>query len=378
MEPLKLTDVIYDCLITVFEKLDVFDLLHIAEANGRLVPATQSVFSRRHREKTVFVNLGPVSNIGPKFYQFEVEPAAVLCHHFGKFVSKMFINFMYQYAPALELEMLTHCTDSMIELRLGFCHQRNFEAMKRPWPQLQKLEVFKGTLGSKLSELNSWFPKIIGLKLVDVQLSIPKSFVAQYKELKILTIYNKEETIEPMVIFQTIQANPQLQKLVLISESNMNLLRLMSEHLLELVELEICAPRDCFYFEEIPLEFKRVKKFKLNNQFDNGNYIRYMPFAFDDLQELKIVGFNEFTFDAHLMNFILSQESIEKIAMVPKLQKENDLDLKILNLLVQLPKLIELEICMDNFTNAEVIFFLIRSKRLKKELKIEITCSISI
>lgn len=358
MEPLQLTEVIFDCLISVFEELDVFDLLNIAETDNRLVPAAQSVFSRRHREKTVFVNLGPVSNIGPKFYQFEVEPATVLCRHFGNYISKMFINFMSQYAPELELEMLMYCIDSLTELRLGFCHQRNFEAMKKPWSQVQTLEVFKGTLGSKMSQLSSWFPKITGLKLVDVCFSMPKSFVAQYKELKTLMIYNKEDMIEPMVIFQTIRVNPQLEKLVLICESNVDLLRLISENLLQLIELEICAPRDCFYFEEIPLEFKRIKTFKINNQFDIGINIRHMPFKFDDLQELKIIGFNEFTFDNHLMNFIFAQESIEKIAMVPKLQKENDLNLKILNMLVELPKLIELEICVDNFTNAEVIFSL--------------------
>lgn len=158
-------------------------------------------------------------------------------------------------------------------------------------------------------------------------------------------------------------------ELVLISELNMDLLRLISENLMQLIELEICAPSDRFYFEEMPQYFKCIKTFKIN-----GN-ICHMPFKFDNLQELKIIGFNEFTFDAHLMNFILSQENIAKIVMVPKLQKGNNLNMKTLDLLVELPKLIELEICVDNFTNAEIISFLIKSKSLKK---VHLWCTTSV
>lgn len=367
MEPLQLVEVNYDCLNSILENLNVFDLMNIAEADNQLVEAAQSVYSRRHRKKTVFVNLGQISNNVVEYIQLEAESAAVFCCHFGHLMSKLFINFMFQHSLDLENMLSTHCSNSLTELRLGFCHHDNFEAATKPWTKIQILQIYKGTLGLKMSNLNYWFPNIIYLKLSDVRFSMEKAFVARFHQLKTLVIAGKEDPIQPIAIAEMVQLNPQLETLVLHCDMNIDLLRLISKNLSQLKELELCAPNDRFgKFDGNPIVFRSVKTFKLKSQYDIGDYISNVPFKFHDLQSLEIIGFNEINFDIHLMNFVLCHENIKKFVLVPKLQEANDINIEHLKLLAEMPMLVDIEICVDNLTVDEIISFLLDSKFLNK------------
>lgn len=66
------------------------------------------------------------------------------------------------------------------------------------------------------------------------------------------------------------------------------------------------------------------------------------------------------------MNFVLSHESIEKFSLIPKLQEENELTAKNMKLLGKMPKLIDLEICIDNLTSGEIVSFFMESRFLNK------------
>lgn len=367
MEQLQLTDVNYDCLITILENLNILDLLNMVETDNQFLPAAQSIFSRRHRNKTIFVNLGQTSNKSNDYIEFQMEPAAVFCRHFGQLVSKLFVNFMFQHALKLENIVSEHCADSLTELRLGLCHHRNFEAVTKPWNKIKILQISKGRLGLKMCNLSFWFPNLTYLKLYDVHFSMPQSFVAQFHRLKKLVIYNKEDSIEPMFIVGMIRLNPQLEKLVLQCNMNIDSLRTISDNLPQLNEIELCAPNDRFSgFDGNPIVFQKAKTFKLKSQFDIADYICNMPFKFYELQSLEIIGFNEINFDIHLMNFILCHENIKKIVLVPKLQEMNDINIKNLKLFAEMPMLHDMEICVDNLTNDEIISFLLESKFLKK------------
>lgn len=367
MDQIQLTEVNYDCLNTILENLNIHDLLNLVETNKQFVPAAQSVFSRRHRMKTVFVNLGRASNNASDYIELQMDSAAVFCRHFSRLISKLFINFMFQHAIELENAISENFADSLTELRLGFCHHRNFEVVTKPWNKIEVLQITKGKLGLKMSNLSCWFPNLTYLKLFDVCFSMPHSFVAQFHQLKKLVIYNKENSIEPMIIVDMIRLNPQLETLVLQCDINIDLLRTIGESLAQLKELELCVPNDRFSkFDGNPIVFQKVKTFKLKSQFGIGDYICHMPFKFCDLQSIEIIGFNEINFDIHLMNFILCHENIKKIALVPKLQEVNDIRIENLKLLAEMPMLIDMEICVDNLTNDEIISLLLKSKFLNK------------
>lgn len=83
MEPLQLTNVNFDCLCAILENLDVFGLVNMAETASKFVPVAQSVYSRRYRKKTVFVNLGRVTNGSAEYIELELELAKKICllHH---------------------------------------------------------------------------------------------------------------------------------------------------------------------------------------------------------------------------------------------------------------------------------------------------------
>lgn len=360
-------EVNFDCLCTILEKLDIFDVMNMAEADDRYLPAAQSLYYRRHRMKIVFVNFGQISNDRIGYIELESKSAEIFCRHFGHLMLKLYINFMSQHASKLENLVLKHCADSLIELRLGWCNYRNFEDAEKPWASVQTLAITKGVLGPKMSLLSYWFPNLIYLKLSGVCFSGAQSFVARFHKLTTLVIYDEENAIGPTIINGMIRLNPQLESLVIQCDVNIGLLRSINESLPRLSELELYVPSDRFCkYDGNPIVFQRIKTFKLKSQCATGDHITHVPFEFPDLRSLQIMGFNEINFDIHLMNFILSHDKIEKITLVPKLDESHDINRKHLELFAKMPMLTDLEACVDNLTSSEIISFLMESKFLNK------------
>lgn len=363
--PLKLVDINNDCLQSIFELLSVRDLINVAEADDQFIPAATEVYSRRHRKKSVEVLHSLVSYEHKGGIKLGKNLAPACFRHFGHLISDLSINFQDQRDIEIELSVGKYCQKSLHSLKLKFCDENHFETMKKPFVNVEKLTIIGGELGRKLLQVNLWFPNLVSLKLIEVELIEPKLIEVNLPRLQHLTIYEcmflSSQTVSKVVRF-----NPQLKSLILRCNYDVDLLHSVAIHLVQLEKLTLWTPADRFLrFYGHTIRFETVTEFTLNAMHTIGDFVHYLPFEFDRVQKLKLNGLNRF--DGHILNFIGECGSVSKLNLVPSIRYIDDLIFDDVEWIIrQLPELIELEFCADDFTQMELSQLLTDSKKLKR------------
>ncbi|XP_055302504.1 uncharacterized protein LOC129568533 [Sitodiplosis mosellana] len=372
VDPLHLTDINDDCLEVIFKCLGWADLVNVADSDERFVGVAQSVYSRRYQSKAVSLNLNAIDFKAAHDKKAHADPkigkeiAEAFFRQFGHLVSSVSFNSMAQYAINIEKSLLKHCADSLTALELLLCRHINFETLNEPLEKVESLAITKSFLGQKLSKLNIWFPNLVSLRLVQVELQQPKALEVNFAQLKQLVIYNEDQTIPQATIGELLRFNPQLKTLILQCKLDVDFLQRIAECTSLVETLELWAPNDRFEsFGEQKVSFEGVKKFKLNSWFHWGEFLLGVPFKFSKLDKLSLNGFNEFK--GEMLNFIKQNQDVTELSLLPILDDWDDLTFDDLeSIVVSLPKLVELEFCGDLFTRKELILLLSKNKDLKK------------
>lgn len=361
---LRLMDMNYDCLEAIFMNLNLVDLVNVAEAHQSFIPAAALVFSRRFSNRLVYVNYNTTCTTStvPEISKANI---AAFFHHFGKLVTILFYNAKSQQDLKVEKLLLEHCVDSLVELELAFCPKDAFDTIEKPFENVVKLFITKSCLGRKISSLNKWFPSLTKLVLDDVKLLQPMSLGINISKLTHLSIYYNQVAIPMATFTELFRMNPQLKSLTYRCDYGEEFLRSVSQHLQQLINLEIWSPDDRFHsFNDEKFLFPNVETFTLNSVFYWGDFVDKMPFALPSLQELHFDGFNEF--DGTLINFIIQQKGIKKLSLMTCIEEWDDFAYDHLQSIInKLPNLIELEFCADTFTIDELTEFLMKNKSLE-------------
>lgn len=368
-DSLQLIDINDDCLEVIFKSLDLTDLLNVSESHDRFVAIARSIYSRRYQMKKVWVNLSSIFlNVAPKDNaELEIgnEIAVLFFRQFGHLVSNLSLNYMAQHAINIEKSVLKHCSDSITVLELMLCHGNNLETLNEPLEKVKELTITKSIIGPKLSMLSNWFPNLISLKLVQVELVECKALEVNFSQLKHLVIFNKEQTIPQTTIGELLRVNPQLESLNLQCKLDADFLWHIAEHMRQVKTLELWASNDRFEsFADKKVSFDYVNVFKLNSWFHWGEFLVNMPFKFTKLDKLMLDGFNEF--QGEMLKFIKQNQAISVLSLLPYIEDWDDLAFDDLESIIDsLPKLIELEFCADMFTEEQLIRLLSKYKNLK-------------
>lgn len=368
--PLRLIDINYDCLLQIFQYLDVDSLVNIAEADDQFIPAAVTVYSHcQKRYEKVIMNIYRASLFKPDDWcrspsSANIEP---FFRHFGHGIFDLFINFDLNPLNINMGRLLQdHCAATLNNLDLGFFNADEMESIEKPFTALKKLTFIEGTLGQKLSQINIWFANITSLELIYINLAEPRSIEINIPRLKRLQIYNGVMNIPEENICEMLRLNPQLEDLSLLCEFDIDFLLSLSQNLPLLETLEIWSPENRFEtFGSQKVRFDMVKSFTLNACSHRGDSIANMPFEFVQLQQLSFDGFNRFR--GPILDFIFKCGDLVKLNLLPQIEDWDDLDIFDLERLVEaLPHLNELAFCADCFIVQHVINFLTASEQLKK------------
>lgn len=322
-DPLKLDDINNDCLALIFAYLDLEDLVNVAETSSCFIPSVQSVFLQKHRNKKCA--LSPFGWTSDSIVITKSFAVPFFCH-FGQYVSDLLIDCMSEYSEEVEEAVLTHCSSSLVNLDLAYLSTDCFNTISEPFESIETLKLSYGILSQKMSAVNTWFPNLTSLELLNVKLIDPTCLENNFHSLKVLLIYNGESTLPQSVIEGMLRLNPQVKILSCRQiEYDISLIRAISERLPLLEVLELWTPDDRFWsFRNQQFTFENVKKFTLYS-FYNGPYsIECMPFHFGKLETLTLDVFNHY--QDHLLDFVMQNKDLTKLSLVrlKKYSKEID------------------------------------------------------
>lgn len=359
---LKLVDINNDCLESIFELLDIGDLINVAEADDRFIQAAQSVFSRCHRKKSVTSYNDSMSHIYNDYINVEIDSIAACLCHFGHLISSLSIDFNFEHRTDIERAIQKYCKEPLTTLNLKFCHERQFETLNKPFVNVQNLRIDYSAINSDLSQLSRWFPNLASLELYYVQLPRSEFVEVHFSHLERLTIYSSLPLYE--TLSKMIHLNPQLKSLALYCYYSQQLMESISTQLVELQELALWTPMDGFRrFDGQSFQFTSVTKFTLYG-YRPTSPIHCVPFEFSQLQELNLIDFN--VYHPHILKFVDDHSSANILRLVSSIHWTDDLTYGDLERIIrQMPNLIEIEFSAIFFNELQLLQLLSEAESLK-------------
>lgn len=355
-DQLQLTEINDDCLESIFGYLTLNDLVNVAEANWRFISSARAVFVRRYQKMNFYLNLGIIRMRMKNGTDYEIrkDVAIPFFRHFGGKVLGLYVNFLLNIDQdvntKLEHMIFQYCTATLTRLEWFFCNMDTFKAINKPFENVRELTISKGSLSQQLSLLDIWFPNLIKLHLIYVKPFNPVSLETKFPHLKDLAIYNAEMTIPLASIMQMVRLNPQIKSFRLHCDYDVHCLRSIAENLPQLEDLILQSPGDRFAsFADQVVHFKNVTSFLLMVPYYRRNeFVVNMPFAFQRLEQLTLVGFNKFK--DQLMSFIVQNKGIRSLNLEPTVDDWDDLtDFDLKTIIMALPNLTTLKFCADLF-----------------------------
>lgn len=320
--PVQLIDINDDCLQAIFEYLAISNLVNLAEANDRFIPAVRSVFSRWHRKKCV--SIWYYERQSKDTVLIQVNMAVAFFRHFGHLISSLTLYHitLIDVEEIIQQSIFQHCATSLVELKLNFFNENGFQTITKPFEKVKRLTLNTCTLSTKLSQLSTWFPELVSLTLNDCKQKYLQSLATHLPQLKHLKILDYYGMFDTQTIIEMFRCNSQLKSLDLECDYKADFLQSITDNLPQLNKLQLYIPNDGFWsFSDRKVQFEKVNQFTLIGgciEFDD--LVEYMPFVFTNLEEFKLVnkcGVNtiRFQFSGPLIDFIIENKKLKKLSL---------------------------------------------------------------
>lgn len=345
-----INDLNESCLNNILSRLDFMDLLNVANTAKKLRTAAQEIFNQNYAEKVVKYNGDTMGSDGVEIEitseTIEVNKSRTclkMLFGFGSCIEKMHLNFTeigVRRIQAISDYLCEHSASTLVDLEWHCCPKNALDQSKT-FRKLQNLRIISGHLGSKMSEFNRKFPNLRRLELVGVEVEDRKCIETTFKNLQHLKIgIEKRKGVDFLKINvkAALKLNPLLRSFSIFNGCDVKLLEFINDMLPRLEVLEIQSPRNKFFddkedkvrfnlvksltldiaeskdkFTNIPFEFRRLKKFKLNAELKYRN--EWIDFVAQNpnLVELQLLNFNWF--------YVMQEVQLTKIAGLPKLKR---------------------------------------------------------
>lgn len=162
-----LTDINADCLQSIFNFLNLRDLLNVADANKYIKSAADSLFVRNFGKKTIFLRVMFARSdelLEMSQHKIEVNDLKTslrLMRCFGAFISKLEYDFSIESVPThrsvLDRYINDYCAESLIEMEFFTISENVFEHIEKPFLNVQSLRFNYCTLGEFFSTVKDFF-----------------------------------------------------------------------------------------------------------------------------------------------------------------------------------------------------------------------------
>lgn len=343
---LSLTSIIDDCLLLIFDYLELGDLLNVAEASKRLLPAAVSTYKRKYgkievRVKTLNLTQPNIWVKESKIFANGFPLCLKFLRCFGLLINQLKVSYFTsgrKYRAVLDQYIGEFCAATVIKID-GDEKRENVPNLSKCFPNVQHLEL-RNCVTSNLTHTAGHLPN-----------------------LKDLLISNSNPMHDSHQIpTNIILSNPKLTHLRLHWNVSLNLLRAVSEHLEELESLDIIIETWNDSETSEILKFKNVKKLRF------GLFcILTMPnvnMLFERLKDFTLGDLGAYFRDSStLLNFIGKHPQITKFKCeASEFRRDPIFKTQIVKLL---PSLEELDLRVIDFEVEEAINMLKKFAKLQ-------------
>lgn len=168
--PTKLIDINNDCLETIFEYLNLLDLLNVANSNIHLQCAAESVFYRKFRKIDIYfypwiilVNFFHNDVIESSENHMQIKKLKTmleLLRYFGHMMQKLTINLSDRLPNREVIQYIKkYCSNSLTEITL-YINAEDMDVSDLILSKVEKVKFVMCSRGLELSKYIRWFPNM--------------------------------------------------------------------------------------------------------------------------------------------------------------------------------------------------------------------------
>lgn len=225
---MAITDLNDDCLMSIFEHLDLRNLINVAASIKCLRKAARSVYSIKFGGKIVAIDVSINSAVSGILAPIQIEPWIKIhdfrtclqyLRSFGPLISELRIGY-YHYIKLygyVEQYINRYCVESLVSI--SFFHKPQFfrENFRNPFINVRKVHISRANLNNQLPLFAEWFPNVQCLKLCDVQVDHPFNEATfhhlKHLSIEIYSLYPPDYSRESVA--DLLRMNPQLTSLTI-------------------------------------------------------------------------------------------------------------------------------------------------------------------
>lgn len=350
-----------DCLLQIFDDLDVPDLASLSQLNERFASVADYIF-RRNAKSIVYLPTYPIQTyleIGDVVRIFNYKTFASILQAFGHLIENIKITYSEIGTPTQTNRILSkYCAKSLKSLELGELTRSDAKTFRTPFEKLEKLTIgkvfssksFLSSLSSsnfdwnifrKSMKLNKIFPKLRSLSFSLTEVPHSNMFAVEFPKLEHIQInylhpmfqHFSAQYLETAAAYteNIFKLNPQVRNLTITNIYTMQCMKMASDYLPNLNHLSLHfleKQEIIFYFGE-KIHFNTVKRLELNIKRRTN---LFKTLTFQQLTGLKLICRSEDCIDFPLENkhlrglriegFLAENDFFEQLSMkVPNIEE---------------------------------------------------------
>lgn len=241
----KIIDLNDDCLVKIFEYLDIQNLFHVAIANKWLRPAATKAYKSRFGGQKIHLNHCGSCNAlqtcytNATIYVYGLKACLLYLRCFGSTIKSLLIDYNHSWKSKQDEHVhryiSTYCNDSLNEIDFLRILKMTIIRFKKPFVNVRCVSLVQCDLSKGIRQFVKWFPNLKHLKLNEARWTIGLN-QAHFRHLECLCIsgFGYDPTIFiKQNVANILRSNRQVQSLEMHSDSmiSMNtLLDLIKRH----------------------------------------------------------------------------------------------------------------------------------------------------
>lgn len=358
----KISELNDDCQIEIFRYCSFYDFVSIIEYDKELSATARWVFQQKAQNTLV-----PVSNEIDPEKGIMASPAVKLLNRFGSDIDGLKLVYdeeFRRFDHIIERAIINRCHKSLVSLRIENMARYSMFDIKKPFINLEKLNVFGGTMCDLIPKFGKWFPNASYLRLVN--LKFPKKNKERMaannchalRELYIRpTHVTGESEFYAQWATDFVILNPQLTKLSVTYNTGMLSLLSIKKPSLPNLHLEIFSDR--FPVLDVLrnlvggsfIHFDKLAKLTLRGQVSRINVTA------NEIGTLDVFLTNLISSD--LLNFVEKESSIESVNIIRKWDTVSDPD-KVVEVIKQIKGLKKLSLSSHSSISTKEVVELVK------------------
>lgn len=363
----KISDLNEDCQIEIFRYCSFHDFVNIIEYDKKLNATARWVFQQKAQNTLISVTNEIVAE-----KSIIASPSVKLLNRFGSDIDGLKLIYDEEYRRfdhIIEKAIINRCHKSLISLRIENMARYSMFDIKKPFINLEKLQIFGGTMCDLIPKFGKWFPNASYLRLVNLKFpkkhkeKLAPNYCNALHKLSIRPTYaTGESAFYAQWATDFVILNPQLTKLSVTYNSGMLAMLSTKKPSLPNLHLEIFSDRypvlDVLRNHVIGsfIHFNELKKLTLRGHVSRINVTA------NEIGTLDVYLTNLISSD--LLIFVEKGTSIKSINIIRKWDIASDPD-KVIEVIGMIKGLKELSISShSSITTKEIVGLVMRCKTL--------------